>query len=293
MKTLAILTGTAALMAAATQAPPQNDLWRIDAEHSTASLWIEPRDEKSAPLNVGIAKVSGFAFWDHHDISKSDFHLDIYPARQDAVLFDEEGNFRRDAIANLARYTLMSFKSQCAALDAGDKLVLTGNFEVTYVDRATVAEWSVAYSGAVASPPKIRDSTEPVRLVVERVPPEQQNNWPAANADLLASITTTDEAFPGLQRELRDSIWPVVVQDERCKMPPATASTDMRGYRGAECVGTSVLTTPTGEMPPWSGAGYSGSVEKNAGPGRHDQIIILLRLRLIEAKPKVEKNPGN
>jgi hypothetical protein len=46
-------------------------------------------------------------------------------------------------------------------------------------------------------------------------------------------------------------------------------------------------------MPPWSGAGYSGSVEKNAGPGRHDQIIILLRLRLIEAKPKVEKNPGN
>src|SRR5512137_2608639 len=122
MKTLAILIGTVALLGA--QTPPQNDLWRIDAEHSIASLWVEPRDEKSAPLNVGIAKVSGFAFWDHHDISKSDFHLDIYPARQDAVLFDEEGNFRRDAIVNLARYALMSFKSQTAALDSVGRLVL-------------------------------------------------------------------------------------------------------------------------------------------------------------------------
>ena len=293
MKTLAILFCTAALMGAAGQAPPQSDLWRIDAEHSTASIWVQPRDEKSAPLNVGIAKVSGFAFWDHHDISKSDFHLDIYPARQDAVLFDDDDNFRRDAIVNLARYTLMGFKSQSAALDPAGRLVLSGNFEVTYVDRATATEWSVAYSGAVPAPPEIRDSTQPVRLVVERVPPEQQNNWPAANADLLASITTTDEAFPGLQRELRDSIWPVVVQDERCKMPPATASADMRGYRGAECVGTPVLISPTGEIPAWSDAGYSGSVEKNAGPGWHDQIIILLRLRLIEAKPKLEKNPGS
>lgn len=293
MKTLTILFCMLALMGAPAQAPPQNDLWRIDAEHSTASLWVEPRDEKSAPLNVGIAKVSGFAFWDHRDISKSDFHLDIYPARQDGVLFDEEGNFRREAIANLARYTLMSFKSQSAALAPGDRMVLSGNFEVTYVDRAATTEWSVAYSGAVAAPPEIRDSTQPVRLVVERVPPEQQNNWPAANADLLASITTTDEAFPGLQRELRDSIWPVVVQDERCKMPPVTASADMRGYRGAECVGTPVLISPAGEMPPWSDAGYSGTVEKNTGLGRHDQIHVVLRLRLLQAKPKVEKNPGN
>jgi polyisoprenoid-binding protein YceI len=293
MRTFTFLLCAAGLMVAAAQAAPQNDLWRVDAEHSTASIWVHPRDEKSAPLNVGIAKVSGFAFWDHHDISRSDFHLDIYPARQDSVLFDDEGNFRRDAITNLARYTLMSFKSQSAALDSGDRLVLTGNLEVTYVDRATTTEWSVAYSGAVASPPEIRDSTHEIRLVVERVPPERQNDWPAANADLLASITTTDEAFPGLQRQLRDSIWPVVVQDERCKMPPATASADMRGYRGAECLGTPVLISPTGEMPAWSDAGYSGSLEKNAGPGRHDQIHILVRLRLIEAKPKVEKNPGN
>ena len=273
-----LVAAAIAVMAFAAQG--QDQLFQVDSERSTASIFIESRGETPVSVNVGIAKVSGLAFFDHHDISKSTVHLYIYPAVKDAKLFDDDGNFRRDAELNLARYMLMSFKSHSASIDSSGGLELSGTLDVTYIDRAATTPWSIAYSGAVPAPPTTEDTSYEVRAVVPGVSRNREPNWPAVNSNLVATISTTDEATPGLNHNLRQSIWPIVVLDEHCTMPNFGA--DTRGYTGPSCSGTPVLTEPVGEVPAWNAAGYSGRTDP---PVPHDRIRIEFRMRLLEAKP--------
>src|SRR5713101_9068345 len=82
----------------------QSELNRVDPRHSTASLFLHRKAGDSPPLNVGIVMVSGTAKWDHINPAKSDFRLYVYPAGQDSHLLKSDGSFRKDEIANLARY---------------------------------------------------------------------------------------------------------------------------------------------------------------------------------------------
>ena len=261
---------------------------QIDSGHSTASMYVAPAGETSSALNLAIAKVSGTAYWDRDKPSNSVFDLYIFPAVKDLPPLAEDGSLRKDAVLNLSRYTLLTFRSKNAVLDGSGKLLVTGDLTITYLERESNTQWSVAYAGGTSGEPIVQTSTHEVRLVVESVAPNEGREWPAAKADLFGSIATTEEAVPGLKHALMDAVWPIVVEDERCVMPAPAAGADMRAYQGAICSGTPVLVEPSGKMPAWSSQGYSGSIDPN--PARLSRINILLRLRIRE--PKLDKANG-
>lgn len=273
----------------ASPALAQSGRLRIDPDHSSASMYLYSTSDPSSALNLAIAKVSGTAFWDRDKPSNSVFNLYVYPAANDPQLLAEDGSFHKDAVVNLARYTLLTFKSKSAALDRSGQLIVTGDLTVTYVERESNADWSLAYAGGTVGEPIAQSSTHEARLVIENVGPNEDREWPAAKPDLFGSIATTEEAAPGLKHALRDAVWPIVVEDERCVMPALTAGADMRAYQGAVCTGIPLLVAPSGKMPAWSSQGYSGSIDPN--PASLNRISILLRLRLLEPKLRHTKTP--
>ena len=284
-KSMAYLKLSACVMMAAflsSAVLAQSQLTRVDPRHSTASIFLHRKAGDSTPLNVGIAMVSGTANWDHKNPTKSDFRLYVYPAGQDSQLFNSDGSFRKDGIANLARYTVMTFQSKSCTLDPSGRLIVTGDLTVTHVERESTSEWSIAYSGAQLGDPVGHSLTHEVRLIVQDGSSAPVPKWPAVKPDLLASLRTSDKESHGIRNTLMDAVWPVVVLDERCEPPPATASADMRAYQGANCSGTPVLPATSGEMPAWSDQGYSGS--KDSDPTMEDRVTILFNLRLTPKK---------
>ena len=277
---LSVCVAMAAFLASAALA--QSGLTRVDPRHSTASIFLHRRAGDSTPLNVGIAMVSGTANWDHKNPTKSEFRLFVYPAGQDSRLLNSDGSFRKEGFANLARYTLMTFQSKSCTLDPSGRLIATGDLTVTHVERETATEWSIAYSGAQLGDPVMHSLSHEVRLVIQDGSSVPAPKWPAVKPDLLASIRTSDKELHGIRNTLMDAVWPIVVLDERCEQPPATASADMRAYQGANCSGTPVLTASLGEMPAWSDQGYSGS--KDPDPTMEDRVTILFNLRLAPEK---------
>jgi len=261
---------------------PQSERTRIDPHHSTASIFLQGNHGGPQPLNVGIALVSGTANWDHRNTAKSDFRLDVFPASQDSPLLNSDGSLRKDGVANLSRYTLMSFQSKSAELDPNGRLVVMGILTVTHVEREVNMQWSIAYSGATLGDPVVLRFTHEVRLIVTDGSTAPQPTWPSSKPDLLASMRMNDKEFHGIKNALLDAVWPIVVLDERCEPPPATASADMRGYLGAICAGTPFLPSASGEMPAWSDQGYSGSGEPD--PTVEDRVTILFSLRLMAEK---------
>ena len=277
---LSACVAMAAFLASAAFA--RSELTRVDPRYSTASIFLHRKAGDSAPLNVGIAMVSGTANWDHNNPAKSEFRLYVYPAGQDSNLLSSDGSFRKDGFANLARYTLITFQSKSCTLDPSSKLLVGGDLTVTHIERATTTEWSVAYTGAQVGEPVVHSLTHEVRLILQDGSSAPAPRWPAVRPDLLASIRTNDKEFHGIKSALMDAVWPIVVLDERCEPPPATASADMRAYQGANCSGTPVLTASSGEMPAWSDQGYSGS--KDPDPTMEDRVTILFNLRLAPEK---------
>lgn len=271
----------------ASPAAAQSERTRVDPGHSTASIFLPRKGTASPPLNVGIAEVSGIAKWDLNDVSKSVFDLYIFPADEDPRLLNDDGSLRQGGIVNLSRYTLMAFHSKSFALDQNRKLIVTGDLSITHVERETVANWSIAYSGVQTGEPVIHTATHEARLIVETVPATAKADWPGAKPDLRASLIIGNEDFKELKDALQSAVWPIVVQDKRCVMPPGTASADLRAYQGAICSGTPILIDPAGEIPAWSGAGYSGSIDPDPPIG--DRAKILFNLRLNEEKPDAGK----
>lgn len=272
----------------ASPAAAQSERTRVDPGYSTASIFLLREGTASPPLNVGIAETSGIAKWDLNDVSKSVFDLYIFPADEDPRLLNDDGSLRQDAIVNLSRYTLMAFHSKSSRLDQDGKLIVTGDLSITHVERETVANWSAAYSGSQAGEPVIHSVTHEARLIVEIVPAAEAD-WPGAKPDLRASMIISNEDFKGLKDALQSAVWPILVQDRRCVMPSIAASGDLRAYQGAICSGTPILTDPAGQLPAWSAAGYSGSIDPD--PPNGDRAKILFNLRLIEEKHDAPRLP--
>jgi polyisoprenoid-binding protein YceI len=273
----------------ASPAAAQSERTRVDPGHSTASIFLLREGTTSPPLIVGIAETSGIAKWDLNDVSKSVFDLYIFPADEDPRLLNDDGSLRQDAIVNLSRYTLMAFHSKSSRLDQDGKLIVTGDLSITHVERETFANWSVAYSGSQSAAPLIHNVTHEARLIVEIVPAAAKADGPGAKPDLRASIIIRNEDFKGLKDALQSAVWPILVQDRRCVMPSIAASGDLRAYQGAICSGTPILTDPAGQVPAWSAAGYSGSIDRD--PPNGDRAKILFNLRLSEEKHDAPKLP--
>lgn len=280
LKRLTIWACIALAPSFAIPAASQSERTRVDPGHSTASIFVLGNSADSPSLNVGIAKVSGTANWDREDPSKSVFNFYIFPADEESRLLNADGSFRKDGLAQLARYLLMSFHSKSCKLNQNGKLIATGDLTVTQVDRATNASWSIAYTGAQWSAPSIHTMTQEIQLTIEPVPVDQNADWLAPRADLRAYLSTTDEDFKGIKSALRDAIWPIVVLDKHCRMPADSAAAIVRNYQGPICTGTPVLPAPSGEVPAWSDSGFAGTIDPDLS--KADRVMIQLNLRLVD-----------
>jgi hypothetical protein len=96
-----------------------------------------------------------------------------------------------------------------------------------------------------------------------------------------AQATIGREDFPGLWTWLRNSIWPIVVEDEVCVMPPVTPAS-MRDYKGASCQGN-LIENPLQEPAPakkQSSGPANVSLPRPAG----DHVTLLLQVQIHEPR---------
>lgn len=254
----------------------QNWESRIDHRYSTASLSLASSNT-GISWNIGIAKVSGSVVL-NDDPEKDVFYLDIYPAQQGSRLLEKTGGFRENSFADLSRYTLMSFHSGGITRNREGKLVVTGQLSVTQVRREAIIAWNNAYSGPDYGAPVAETTTRPVTFILEAEPhaTDRVHNEGPEEVSALATIDLRE--FPALRSAWLDSVWPIVVENEHCEMPPLRGSNSMRDYTGAICTGTAVEVSPLSTLPQRIGADYPGPNEATA-PAT-DEATILVHLRL-------------
>jgi len=248
---------------------------RIDSRYSTASLSLASSTSGTS-WNIGIAKVSGaVTLNDDHD--KDAIHFVIYPAGEGSLLLNPSGGLRENRIADLARYTVMTFRSTQVTQNRDGKLAVTGELSLTHVAREVSVIWSNAYSGADYGDPVTQTTTLPVTFILDA--PSQAaaavRDHDSGERSAVATVSLRD--FPELQSAWLDSVWPLVVEDERCETPGSRAS--FRDYSGVKCTGTPILTTPIYQPPPPIVRGdYPLPYEVNAPASDEATIIIYLRL---------------
>jgi len=252
----------------------QNRELRIDSGYSTASLSLVS-SKSGTSWNIGIAKVSGTVKLNDNP-SEDVLDLNIYPARQGLRLLNQDGRFRDNRFADLSRYTLMSFHSSGVTRNRDGKLAVTGELSATYVKREANMVWNNAYSGPDYGEPVAQSTTRKIAFVLEAQnrATATMHNHDTEEMSALATVNLQD--FPELRAAWLDSIWPIVVENERCEMPQAKGS--MRDYSGAICTGTPIEVTPLSPPPQGIGADYPGPGEVTAPAS--DEATILVHLRL-------------
>ena len=250
---------------------------RIDSGHSVASLSLASSTSSNPPYNVGIAEVMGWVNSTGNDPAKATFEFFIYPAQQGPRLFDADGNLRFDSYAELARYSLLSFKSKRAVWGRDGKLELTGDLILTHVERAASMNWSTAYNGATYSEPDTDRLAREVTFVVQTPREDLAAGLEIGQFQVSALATIHREDFAELWPALRDSIWPVVVEDRDCQPPEPKPS--MRDYKGFDCTGRVVPVTPRPEPPRNFNAAYPGPLTSDPPAG--DEVTIHVQLRVV------------
>jgi len=136
-KTLAIL-GVASLTALPVLA--QEGKWKVDAEHSTASIFLGSNSDLQ---NVGVARIGGIAEFNSAEPAKS--ALDIS--------------------AELPEGQAMTFKSKRVDLQADGKLQITGDMTLARTERNAMINPGEDYSGAVYGESVVSSVTRNVRCV--------------------------------------------------------------------------------------------------------------------------------
>jgi polyisoprenoid-binding protein YceI len=253
----------------------QDEGLRIDSEHSTASLTLVSADGTSS-LNVGIAKVSGTVKLDSSNPADDIFDLNIYPARQGSRLLNSDGGFRSNGSADLSRYTVTSFRSDRASLNREGQLEITGELTITYVRRQANIYWNNAYDGPSYGQLVTQSTTHETTFILDNQSATASTGGNHGKGVISALATITRQDFPSLRTALLDAVWPIVVEDEHCEMPPVRAS--MRDYTGAVCTGTPVEVSPRSQpVQYYFGLDYPGAEETSPPPG--DKATILVHLR--------------
>lgn len=236
-KTLVIL-GIASLAALPVLA--QEGKWKVDAEHSTASIFLGRNVDLQ---NVGIARVGGIAEFNSADPAKS--ALDIS--------------------AELPEGQSMTFQSKrIDVLDDG-KLQVSGEMTLAEAERDAMINPAEDYSGPVYGEFRVRSVTRSVSFVMPMV------DNAGAKAELTAEVVLGAENFPELLAAVRQAAWQPVIQDEVCDM--AQAGED---YSGAVCTGK--LIAPAYKLAAIrTGEDYRGD-ESPAPSGNLMKIVLRLQL---------------
>jgi polyisoprenoid-binding protein YceI len=190
-----------ALLAAIPVFAQQNN-WKIDAEHSTANVFLGSNSDLQ---NVGVLRVRGHAAYDSADPAESALAIT-------AVLPDGAS---------------MSFKSKRSELQADGALRIIGEMTLARTESDPVYNPGEDYYGPVYGKDKVRVVTREVAFVL---PP--MNN-PGREMEVTAEATLGIENYPELFAAVHLAAWQPVIQDWACDAPQAGED-----YRGADCTGT-------------------------------------------------------
>jgi polyisoprenoid-binding protein YceI len=256
----------------ATQPSPQNlahpGAQEIDSAHSFATLAFISTADPQKVFTIAAAKIAGRATLDPKTPANSLVDVRLYPAGEGARLLKPDGTFDLTA-ANLARYTLISFRSTRASALPGGRLDLFGDLTITSVERETNVDWNTSYSGPQFGPATVDTQTREAAFATER---PSSRAWPehslavSSAAPQFSAVTTLSfEDFPKLRERLLASDWPRVALDEDCRIPPEAAT--IRDYHGVVCTGVPIDTSRPAQVPPWSVA-YSGPDRERASGNR-------------------------
>jgi len=276
-----LVAGAALAVVACGVALAQRTIWPVDFEHSIAAFSLDPANKTAAAIYPGVAKVAGFAKVDLDDPENSSFELNVYPSREESRVLNPDGTLRVDSYADLARYTLMMFQSKSVAVTPEGRLTLTGDLTASYVEREEVGAWSIAYTGPQLVNPHPRVHIRQVTFTLENNLSDLKNEQRAGFLRFSGWTVISREEFPELWTWLRDSVWPIVVEDEHCAMPPFYAGST-RDYKGVSCTGN-LIENPLRE-PARGGrrSAHPTSVVLPRPPG--DSITIFLRINIHEPR---------
>jgi len=203
----------------------------------------------------------------------------LVPGGAGAGLLTPAGTLRRDQIASIARYTVMSFRSSSARVRRDGRLELSGELTVIHVTREKIlGDWSWGYSGSTTySDPVTKTYTRPVKFVVLTPHAEFLESYLQEPKEVIAAAEIALADFPELPGIVLDSDWPIVAQDEECS--PGPSSGGRRDYSGTVCTGKAIaITNPPPGPPPSTGRDYSG-MPRPVVP-REGPVGIVLHLRL-------------
>jgi hypothetical protein len=211
----------------------QSTVSRIDAEHSTARLYLASSNNPGANLNVGVARASGVVKLNSVDSAAPDFDFTLYPADKNPSLAAN----RREAKPD---YTVIAFKSRRVVPLAANTYRVSGDLTLTYVQRTVSYDPSEGYSEWIASSNiSVEDFPELMNAVSSTV-------WPVFVADEKCStpsnLGSEDYSGPACTGERVDV---AARKDLSCDTPLAVGE----DFSGEVCtqVAPSIVTPDQGQ----------------------------------------------
>jgi hypothetical protein len=228
----------------------QSTVSRIDAEHSTARLYLASSTNPEANLNVGVARASGVVKLNTGDSAVPDFDFTIYPADKNP----SPAANRREAKPD---YTVITFTSRRVVPLAANTYRVSGDLTLTYVQRTVSYDPSEGFSGPTYGPSITLSQTQPASFEFRR----------AAGAEWIASSNISVEDFPELMTAVSSTVWPVFVADEKCSTPSNLGGED---YSGPACTGQRIDVAARKDLscntPLAVGEDFSGEVCTQVAP---------------------------
>jgi polyisoprenoid-binding protein YceI len=238
IRKMLVILGIASLTALPVFA--QEGKWKIDAEHSTASIFLGNNLDLQT---VGIARIGGIAKFNSAEPAKS--ALDIS--------------------GELAEGQAMTFKSKRIDLRADGKLQITGDMTLARTERDAAYNLGEDYRGPVYGESVVRTVTRNVTFVLPLVDNAE------GKAEITAEAILGGENFPELFAAVRQAAWQPVLEDEACEMSQAAED-----YRGVACTGK--LIAPAYQVAAIRiGEDYRGD-ESPAPSGNLMKIVLRLQL---------------
>lgn len=237
----------------------QNNVSRIDSEHSTARLYLASTRNPEADLNVGVARTSGVVKLNSGNSAAPDFDFTIYPADQKPSLAHSADTRREDK----PNYTVISFKSRRVVSVAAGTYRASGDLTLTYVQRTVSYDPSEGYSGPTYGPSITLSQTRPASFEFRRATPSGS----ISGSEWIASSSISAEDFPQLLNAIASTVWPVFVADEQCSTPSNIGAED---FSGPACTGERVEVAARTDLrcdtPLAVGEDFSGEVCTQVAP---------------------------
>ena len=219
----------------------QQSQWRVDAAHSTASIFLGSNSDLQ---NVGVVVVRGHAEYDSADPTESALAIR----------------------ADLPEGQWMNFKSKRSELHADGTLHVIGEMTLYRTESNATYNPGEDYRGPVYGKAEVSKVAREVEFVL----PPMDN--PGPEMKITAEAALGLENFPELFAAVRQAAWRPVVQNEVCEMPQAGED-----YRGPNCTGTTIAPVYRATAIRSAGEDYRGD-ESPAPSGNVMKIVLRLQL---------------